>query len=150
MIAKLTKGPECWDQVLNEVEFAVNNTVNRSTGQTPSKLLFGMNQVGNVKDHLKYFLSSINKDKSDINELRHNACDKIEKSQEYVMTPNIDVTRGVNKKLLPKFKGPYIIKKILPNDRYLISNVEGFQVTQKPFEGVFDADHLRLWMKSSH
>ncbi|CAG9830104.1 unnamed protein product [Diabrotica balteata] len=112
MIAKLTKGPECWDQVLNEVEFAVNNTVNRTTGQTPSKLLFGMNQVGNVKDNLKYFLSSINKDKSDINELRHNASDKIEKSQEvnklyydsrhkqasiynigdYVMTPNIDVT----------------------------------------------------------
>ncbi|XP_050514992.1 uncharacterized protein LOC126890180 [Diabrotica virgifera virgifera] len=31
-----------------------------------------------------------------------------------------------------------------------LSYAEKNAVTQKPFEGVFDADHLRLWIKSSH
>lgn len=64
------------------------------------------------------------------------------------MVPNVEVTPGVNKKLLPKFKGPYVIKKCLPNDRYVIKDVDGFQVTQRPFEGIFDADHLKLWTNS--
>jgi hypothetical protein len=55
---------------------------------------------------------------------------------DYVMVKNVDVTPNVNKKLLPKFRGPYEIKKVLGNDRYLISNVENFQVSQIPYEGV--------------
>ena len=40
MIAKLTESPDRWDCIISDVECAVNNTVNKSTGQTPSKLLF--------------------------------------------------------------------------------------------------------------
>lgn len=40
MLAKFTK--ESWDKVLDQVEFNINNTVNKSTGNTPSRLLFGM------------------------------------------------------------------------------------------------------------
>ena len=46
MLAKLCETPERWDRVLQYVEFAINNTICRSTGETPSKLLFGVDQVG--------------------------------------------------------------------------------------------------------
>lgn len=52
---------------------------------------------------------------------------------DYVLLKNGDVTPGVNKKLIPKCKGPYVVKKCLPNDRYVVTDVENFQVTQMPY-----------------
>ena len=42
MIAKLCESPNKWDCVLDKVEFAINNTVCRSTGNSPNQLLFGI------------------------------------------------------------------------------------------------------------
>jgi len=33
------------------------------------------------------------------------------------MITNTDVTIGRNKKLIPKYRGPYVIKKVLDRDR---------------------------------
>lgn len=44
------------------------------------------------------------------------------------MISNTDVTPGVSKKLIPKYRGPYEVTKCLPNDRYLIKDIEGFQL----------------------
>lgn len=41
-----------------EVEYAINNTVNRSTGKSPSQLIFGIEQRGPCTDHLKDFLKT--------------------------------------------------------------------------------------------
>ena len=84
MIAKLTESPEKWDDVLTDVEFAINNTVNRSTGETPFKLLLGIAQEGLVKDNLKHFLSLFNNYSSNnLTESREKAAKNIGKSQEY-------------------------------------------------------------------
>lgn len=61
------------------------------------------------------------------------------------MLKNNDVTAGVNKKLIPNYKGPYIVNKPLGNDRYVISDIEGFQITQRPFNGIFDASRMKPW-----
>ncbi|KAK9718504.1 hypothetical protein QE152_g23126 [Popillia japonica] len=53
---------------------------------------------------------------------------------DYVVIKNIDTTPNVNKKLLAKFKGPYKIKKVLPNDRYVACNIDDFPVTQPTYE----------------
>jgi len=45
-------------------------------------------------------------------------------------------TAGMFRKLIPQFKGPYVVKKILRNNRYLISDIERFQNTQKSYQGV--------------
>lgn len=62
------------------------------------------------------------------------------------MIVNTDVTPGVNKKLLPKYKGPYKVDKILGNDRYLISDIEGFQLTRIPFTGIYESSRMRRWL----
>lgn len=36
---------------------------------------------------------------------------------------------GVNSKLKPNYKGPYIVKKILGNNRYVIADIPGFNLT---------------------
>lgn len=66
---------------------------------------------------------------------------------DFEMIKNIDVTPNVNKKLLPKYKGPYEIRKCIGSDRYLLKDVEGFQVTQVPFEGSCSADNIKLWLE---
>lgn len=65
------------------------------------------------------------------------------------MIKNIDVSAGINKKLIPKFRGPYEVEKILGNDRYLITDVENFQVTQRPFESVSSPVNMRLWLHNN-
>jgi len=45
-----------WYKLVNRVEFAINNSVQKSTGKTPSILLFGSNQRGPIVDELSEYL----------------------------------------------------------------------------------------------
>lgn len=67
---------------------------------------------------------------------------------DFVMIWNDDVTAGVNKKLLPKYRGPYEVKKLLGNDRYRITDIVHFQVTEKPFEGVLSSELIEFIYKT--
>lgn len=168
MLAKLSESTNKWDRVLNVVEFAINNTIHRSTGQSPSVLLFGVNQVGIVNDEIRLILDNeINTSCVDLDEVRKIAAECIEKAQEgnaaqynskrktptiykendYVMITNVDVTVGHNKKLIPKFRGPYVVRKVLNHDRYVIGDIDGFQVTQRPFETIVGPDRMKMWIK---
>jgi len=46
-----------WNEYLFKIQFAINNTINRSIQNTPSKLLFGINQVGEQNDYVRLFTS---------------------------------------------------------------------------------------------
>lgn len=46
MLAKMSDSSKKWDQVIDLVEFAINNTISRSIGNTLSQLLFGLDQLG--------------------------------------------------------------------------------------------------------
>ena len=168
MLAKLTDESvgKYWYRVLHQVEYALNNTIHKTTGETASRLLFGVEQRGDAIDDVKEYLNNeVYPSERNIEEMREKAADKIAKSQEYnknyhdkhrkesheydvgdyVMLRNFDSTVSASKKLMPKFKGPYIVSKKLRNDRYVISDVEGYQNTQKPYQGVWEPKNLRPW-----
>ncbi|KAE9544875.1 hypothetical protein AGLY_000418 [Aphis glycines] len=159
MLAKLSESTNKWGRVLNKVEFAINNTMHRSTGQSPSILLFGINQSGVVNDEIRLMLEKeINTsaaaeriDKAqEVNTAQYNSKRKtptIYTIDDYVMITNVDVTVGHNKKLIPKFRGPYVIRKVLDHDRYVIGDIDGFQVTQRPFETIVGSDRMKMWIK---
>lgn len=168
MLSKLSESANKWDQVLHKVEFAINNTVHSSTGQCPSNLLFGINQIGEINDEVRRVLiNEIVIDNVTFENRRAKASECIKKSQslstrqynakrkvpttykidDYVMITNVDVTIGRNKKLIPKFRGPYCVKKVLDKDRYVVSDIEGFQLSQRPFESVVGPDRMKPWIK---
>lgn len=166
MIAKLCDLPEKWDRVLGKVEFACNNTVSRATNNTPSQLLFGIDQIGEIHDYIKLILEDNSEKVRDLVQIRNKAVEhitKVQKSNEsnynkrrkealvysagdYVMIKNVDTTAGVNKKFIPKFKGPYVVKKVLDCDRYVIEDIDGFQVTQLPYNGVVAPDNMKPYI----
>lgn len=155
-----------WYKVLTDAEFAINNTVNKSTGETPSRLLFGVNQRGSSIDGIKEYLEEkITPNDRDLEAIRNKAEKNILQSQEYnqryfdksrktahqykegdyVGIRNFDSTPGASKKLIPEFKGPYEIAKVLRNDRYIIRDVENALSTRRPYEGTWEVSNIRPW-----
>lgn len=158
-----------WSRLLNRVEYALNNTTSSSTKQTASILLFGVAQRGPEVDELtEYLIERLPKTRLDFDKIRVGASEQIEKSQrqnevqyakrsfppaiykegDFVVIRNVDTTVGRNKKLIPKYKGPYVIHKVLENDRYVIRDIENCQLTQLPYNGVLEAARLKLWKKA--
>ncbi|RYE17290.1 MAG: hypothetical protein EOP45_16045 [Sphingobacteriaceae bacterium] len=173
MLAKLTEplNHADWKQKLSEVEFALNNTVHCTTKQTPSVLLFGVEQRGQVIDELTEYLHDMHSNKvKNLKEIRKQAEQSIQKSQlynekifkkkhkpaiefevgDFVVIKNVDTTVGKNKKLIPKYRGPYVVRKNLGHDRYVITDVENYQVTQIPYNGIIDSSRMKKWLEPCH
>lgn len=161
MLRKLTEpiSHADWSLKLLQVEYALNNSVH-------SEMLFGVNHRGEVVDGLTEYLDEqrvTNRDKVDI---RQEASKAIERAQDYachraavrnkdakeyevgdiVVILNVDTTPGVNKKFIPKYKGPYVVHKGRGHDRYVIRDVENCQLTKLPYDEVVEANRMRRWL----
>lgn len=168
MIAKLAaERNQQWYDVLTDVEFACNNTISRTTGQTPSMLLFGVRQRGNAIDSLKDYIESEQVVTRDLPNMRKDANRRIEQVQvenekyynrrhknarkydvgDKVMIRNFVTQPGVTTKLIPRYKGPYEVIKVLRNDRYILSDIEGFQISQTPYKGTWHVSNMKPWLK---
>lgn len=169
MLGKLTEPLQHadWTKQLKHVEFAINNSINQSTNSVPSKLLFGVEQKGPNVDFLTEFLESANDPVPDLESLRSAAANYIARSQEYsqkwfeqnckpaklyehgdfVVIRNVDTSAGSNKKFIPKFRGPYVIDKVLRKHRYVVRDIDNYQLTQIPYSGVVEAKNMKLWKK---
>ena len=55
-----------------------------------------------------------------------------------------------NKKLIPKYRGPYVVRKQLGNNRYEISDVGSCQITQIPYRGVVDSSRWKKWVERNN
>lgn len=170
MLGKLTEPLQHsdWVQQLKHVEYAINNTVQKSVGISPSMLLFGVHQRGPNVDYLSEFIDDcdLNKEIRDLESARTKSAAQIKESQnisnmylmrnhrptkiyaegDYIVVRYIDSSAG-NKKFTQKFRGPYVIHKVLPNDRYVVRDIEGSQITQLPYDNIVEAKNLKYWRK---
>lgn len=170
MLGKLTeiKSQKDWSRVLGKVEYALNNSVSSVTKVSPSVLLFGVSQRGPIIDPMSEYLDEkLVTERVNLTDVRDGADQAIQCSQnksverhmgqvapaktyqlgEFVVIQNVDTTVGKSKKLIPKYRGPYVIHKVLPNDRYEIRDIENCQITQMPYKGVLDSSRIKKWVQ---
>jgi len=133
----------------------MNNTKHRSINKHPSITLFGVNQKGKMLVCLKENVLESRLKRKEINlvKFRKNA-KRLEANKyklgDYVVVKNFDSTVGAPRKLITKYKGPYEIAKVLDNDRYCIKDVDGFQLTQKPFDVIWAAHNIKPWLREKN
>lgn len=48
-----------------------------------------------------------------------------------------------SKKLLPKFRGPFKIVDVLPNDRYKVKEDRHTARSSRPYEGIVGVEHMK-------
>ncbi|XP_044764436.1 uncharacterized protein LOC123321000 [Coccinella septempunctata] len=147
------KEEKLWFQALPKVEDDLNNTVNKSTGYAPvvlmknanKRLTATMNLLSDIvvkpievnKGALREKLNvATNHTKKKFDETRK-ASYPFEVNQKVVM----EVTQLSNGgKLKPKFIGPFEIKAVLPNDRYVLKRIGGQNRTTTAGQ-----EQLRIW-----
>lgn len=171
MLAKLSEpvNHADWVGTIPRIEYALNNSVHSSTEKAPSVLLFGTLQRGRVVDDLTEYLQGkeVPETAVDLPALRQRAESRIIESQarnerlneargpnprvyavgEYVVIRNVDTSSGANRKLIPKYRGPYRVKRVFPNDRYEVTDVENCQLTQIPYRGILESARLKPWIQ---
>lgn len=155
-----------WDTHVGKVQHSLNSTVNKSTGTTPSEIVFGFRTASTSEGVIRNALhENDSSDEVDVDEIRNNAKSHIEKSQAYmknyydknraptkfynegdlVMIPNHFLPAdGKSKKLLQKFRGPFKVTAVLENDRYEITSIPGF--TKRKYKSIYPADQLKKWV----
>lgn len=113
MLAKLCDAPGKWDTILGDVKFSLNNTRCRNIDNTPSQVLFGIDQLGVIKDEIRVLLDPYSDDDKNLVAIRDRAANIIENNQrtninitiresvrllkrKATMIYNTDVTPGIN------------------------------------------------------
>ena len=152
-----------WDAEILKVKWGLNNTINKATNESPSELLLGyrprnksevglLNRVSertynpNVKARRDKVADVIKKKQAQMKkryDLRK-APAKVFRCGEVVGIRRTAANNdGKSKQLLGNYGGPYEIKKVLGNDRYLVGDIKGIRLSQKPYIGVFPSGSLK-------
>ncbi|CAK1551548.1 unnamed protein product [Leptosia nina] len=156
-----------WDEHLPDIQLGINTTIHATTKKTPTELLFGrtvtnpsqsiFNEI--ITDTRSATPTSLSDIRSEVGELIREQQSKDKDIYDAHRNKNVifkvgDLVRvirtttgieGQSKKLDPKCRGPYRIKKVLPNDRYI---VEDTPITRKGkrYEAIIAVDKIFPWL----
>nr|CAI5819738.1 unnamed protein product [Callosobruchus analis] len=154
-----------WDQQVNTVQWGINNTHHQATKTTPFRLLFNYEPRDIHGDCIQKILLE-HQQEEDIENRRQEALEKIKEDQErqkrrynakrskasvyepgdLVMIRREASSTGESRKLMEKYKGPYIVTEKLPFDRYRIEDMPEMQRTQKFYKSVVAVDCMKRFM----
>lgn len=165
------KNDNTWDEYVDDVQLGINTTVNKSTGKSPSELLFGFKVASATENILNEVITETVErvDGENMIDLRKKTRDNIEKEQilakerfdrhrkpptKYREGDLVRIERttfekdrqGKSKKLIPRFHGPYRITKILPNDRFLVEDTPLTKKGNKKYENIVAIDKIHPWL----
>lgn len=156
-----------WDDHLLDVQWGINNTLNKGINRTPAEALFGIRPRGLSENRLATALDDDPSIKnSNVDEIRSEMSSHIKslqeaqksrydksrcKPHEYKEGDLVRVERqvpatGSSKKLVPKYQGPYKITKIYEHDRYQIEDTPLTRKGNKRYTTVVAVDKIKPWL----
>jgi len=170
-LAKMVPEEQEWKNVIGKAQFVINNTLHKAVNATPSKILLGydcrniqdeklreiINSLRGVDENFcemrqqaRNLAQTVNRKMQEYNKLqydkRHKKCTRY-KEGDLVMVRVTQNKPGVNKKLIPKYKGPYQIKTILKKNRFVVVDIPGYPLTSKPYNTILSPDKLKPWIR---
>jgi len=77
----------------------------------------------------------------------HSRKSTLYKEGDYVLIRDTRTKPGESAKIKSKYKGPYVIHKSLGNNRYVIRDIPGFNVSSRPYNFILSSDKLKYWVK---
>lgn len=157
------RDPRRWNTAIKQLQSALNTTYNKSIDTTPMTALIGCETRSAVEAAL---LSQIQDEvhRLDLNELRTDITTHISQQQRaqkerydqirrdatkykdgdlVLVQITSDPATGNSKKLHPKFKGPFRVRRVLINDRY---EVEDLREGGRRSRTVTAADRMKPWI----
>lgn len=157
---------EKWDSLLSQIQFSINNVKSSSTGHTASELLHGFRPRRGNDSQLIDEISTLPRMIEDIVKLREEVGRKLEKDSDrqkerydlkrkapktykegdLVVVEKREVASGSRKLVLP-YSGPMVVKKVLDNDRYVVSDMTGTYRTRRRqrYENIVAVDQMKPW-----
>lgn len=153
---------ELWDTHIPEIQFAINSAINKTTGKSPFMALMGinpkpladsfiLNEVGtSIAQADLSILRNDLKDKIDIAQQRQKAnFDRKRKIPERYTVGDLVLVRktafpatGFSQKLMPKFRGPFRVIKVLDHDRYVVQSM----INRTSTTTVVAIDSMKPWI----
>ncbi|KAK2577920.1 hypothetical protein KPH14_011865 [Odynerus spinipes] len=152
-----------WDEDVKGIQSALNTCLNKGIGTTPTKALIGYETRSPAEGWL---LSKIQEevDRVDLRQHRERMGQHISESQKkqkehydrsqreatiyksgdlVMVEVTSEAATGSSRKLLPKFKGPFRVTRVLSNDRY---EVEDLREGSRGKRTVAAVDRLKRWI----
>lgn len=150
-----------WDLKITQIQQGINSTKHRITQYTPAEVMLGYelktdSDLRNLSDEESLDVTKIRRRTAknlEENRIKQNlSFNKKRSPPKYFSVGDLVLTKvtsfpanNESKKLLPKFRGPFRIIEVLPNDRYRVKEDIHTERSKKPYEGIFSLDNIKAF-----
>ena len=150
-----------WDKNISNLQLGLNGTLNRAIGVCPSEALMGFRVVSqrllqpeepaivDVTDIRNQITARTIKDQA----AQKSRFDRVRTAGQPYQEGDLVLIRltsgpatGTSRKLLPKWRGPFRVTKVLGNDRYEVADIPGATRSKLQYRGAAGIDNMRSWV----
>lgn len=151
---------DCWDENIANIQLGLNGTLNKAIGVSPSEALFGFRVFSQGQLELEREAVDVTAIRANIEErqdkyqsdqkrrfdLKRSRAHPYAQGDLVLIRITTAAASGTSRKLLPKWRGPFRVTKVLGNDRYEVADIPGNTRSRLRYSGIAAVDNMRPWI----